>query len=118
MEPTGTYQAQFHWHDGEGRLTLDPVSRRKADSSARRSVSHPFAYHGMPYLLEPVFRAWQAERPRFGTPPANRKQVGGLSFQDFHPAIQAQYVGVQFTETGEWSPTWKEEVPSLSPIMH
>ncbi len=51
------YQAQFHWHEGEERLILDPVSKRTADSYARRSVSHPFAYHGLPYLLEPVFRA-------------------------------------------------------------
>ncbi len=87
MEPTGTYKAQFHWHEGEGRMTLDLVSRRTADSYARRSVSHPFAYHGMPYLLEPVFRAWHAGRPRSSTSPANRKLASGLSLQDFHPVI-------------------------------
>jgi hypothetical protein len=53
----------IHWHEGEGRLTLDPVSKRTTDSSTRRSVSHPFAYHGLQYLLEPVFHAWQAGRP-------------------------------------------------------
>ncbi len=26
MEPARAYQAQFHWHEGEGRLTLDPMS--------------------------------------------------------------------------------------------
>ena len=94
------------------------MSRRTADSSARRSVSHPFAYHGMPYLLEPGFRAWQAKRPRSRTPSGNRKKAGGISLQDFHPVIQAQYMGVQFTEAGEWSPSWKEEVPSLIPNLH
>ena len=50
-EPTWPYQAQFHWHEGEGRLTIDFVPRRTtADASARRSVSNPFAYHGLPYL--------------------------------------------------------------------
>ena len=87
MEPAGAYQAQFHWHEGGGRPTLDPVSRRTADSSAYRSVSNPFAYHDMPYLLEPVFRAWHAERPRSRTPSGNRKQVDGLSLQGFHLAI-------------------------------
>jgi len=26
MELAGAYQAQFHWHEGASRLTLDPVS--------------------------------------------------------------------------------------------
>jgi len=64
VEQAGAYQAQFHWHEGEGRLTLDPVSKRTADSSSRQSISHPFAYHGLPFLLEPVYRAWQVERMR------------------------------------------------------
>ena len=55
VEPAGNYQARFYWHDGEGRLTLDPVSSRTADSSLRKSISHPFAYHGLPYMLHPVF---------------------------------------------------------------
>jgi len=59
IEPTGDYQAQFHWHDEEGRLTLDPVSSRTADTSSRKSISHPFAYHGLPYILQLVFQAWQ-----------------------------------------------------------
>jgi hypothetical protein len=70
-----SYRAQFHWHEEEGQLTLDHVSKRTADSSSRRSVSHPFAYHGMPYLLEPVFRAWQSLRPR-NAPPSGPRQSG------------------------------------------
>ena len=51
VESAGKYQAQFHWHDGEGRLTLDPVSSRIMDSSMRKSISHPLAYHGLPYMM-------------------------------------------------------------------
>jgi hypothetical protein len=87
VESAGAYQAQFHWHDGEGRLTLDPVSRRTADASARRSVSGPFAYHGLPYLLELVFRAWQSLRPRQAPHSRPRPPAQGLSLQDFHPVI-------------------------------
>jgi hypothetical protein len=56
-EPAGSSKAQFHWHEGEGQLTLDPVSKWAAESSTRRSVSNTFAYHGLPYLLQPVFQA-------------------------------------------------------------
>jgi hypothetical protein len=55
VEPAGSYQAQFHWHDGEGRLTLDPVVVRTTDMVSRKSISHPFAYHSLPYMLLPVF---------------------------------------------------------------
>ena len=75
VEPTDAYQAQFYWHEGGGRLTLDPVSKRTADSSSRRSVSHPFAYHGLSYLLERVFRAWQSLRPR-NAPTSGPRQSG------------------------------------------
>jgi hypothetical protein len=119
VEAAGAYQAQFHWHEGEGRLTLDPVSKRTADSSTRRSVSHPFAYHGLPYLLEPVFHAWQVGRPHGPEAQGLQKLSGGLSLQDFHPVIQAQFLGVQFTETGEWSPAWTEpSSPSRRPKTH
>jgi len=58
VEPASAYHAHLHWHEwGEGRLNLDYVSKRTAVYSSRRSVSYPFAYHGMPYLLDPVFRA-------------------------------------------------------------
>jgi hypothetical protein len=114
VEPAGAYHTQIHWHEGEWRLTLDPVSKRTANSSSRRSVSHSFNYHGMPYLLEPVFRAWQSLRPR-NVPPSGPRQSGqGLSLQDLHHVIQAQFLGVQFTESRECSPSWKEESRPLS----
>jgi len=91
-----TSQAQFHWHEGESRLTLNPVSRRNADTSSRRSVSSPFAYHGLPYLLEPVFRAWQSLRPRYAPPSGPRLSSQGMSLHDFHPVIQAQFLGEHF----------------------
>ena len=111
MEPAGTYHAQFHWHEGEGRLTLDHVKNNRL---LRALVGiQPLCLHCLPYLLEPVFRAWQTERPRHGTPSGNRKHVGGLCLQDFHPVIQAQYMGVQFMETGEWS--LEERNPIVEP---
>ena len=64
MELAGADQSQLRWHEGEGRLTLDPVSKRIADASSRRSISHPFAYHGLPYLLQPAFQAWLGDHPR------------------------------------------------------
>ena len=89
VEPAGAYQAQFHWHEGEGGLTLDPVSKRTADASSRRSISHPFAYHGLPYVLQHVFQAWSVEAAR-GVPIHGQRRPGqGLSLQDFHPVIQA-----------------------------
>ena len=117
VESAGVYQAQFHWHEGEGRLTMYPVSRRTTDSSSRRFVSCPFAYHGLPYLLEPVFRAWQSLRPRYAPHPGPRKPMQGLSLQDFHPVMQARYLGVQFNESGEWTPSWKEEPRPFSPQL-
>ena len=50
MKPAGVYQAQFHWHEGEGSLTLDLVSNRTADASSKRSMSHPCAYHGLSFI--------------------------------------------------------------------
>ena len=58
IEPSGSYQAQFNWHDGEGRLTADPVSLRTTNFSTRKPISHPFAYHGLPYMLQPDLTAW------------------------------------------------------------
>ena len=68
IKPVVAYQAQFHEHEGEGRLTMDPVPNWHANASSRRSVSHPFAYYGLPYLLQAVSQAWQNERP-LTTPP-------------------------------------------------
>ena len=85
---------------------MDPVSKRTADSSSRRSISHPFVYHGMPFLLELVFRAWQLERVRPSTSAGHCAAGPSLPLQDFHPVIQAQFLGVQCPETCGWSPAW------------
>ena len=77
------------------------MSMRTADSSARRSISHPFAYHGMPFLLDPVFHAWQASRPRIPASSCQRNSGQGLSLSDFHPIIRAKFLGVQFLEPGD-----------------
>jgi hypothetical protein len=62
VEPTWAYQAQFQWHDGEGRLTLVLVSNRTGDGSHRCSIFHPFAYHGLPYILQPFFKELKTYR--------------------------------------------------------
>jgi len=97
-ESAGHYQAQFHWHCGEGRLTLDPLSKRTVGAFDRRYVSRPFAYHGMPYLLKPLFQAWQNEWSQINPPTGNITAV--LPLRDFYPIIQAQYLGVHFIGSG------------------
>jgi len=103
MELAGAYQAKFHWHEGEGHLTLDLVSKRNTDASSMRSVSHPFAYHGMTFLMQPVVLAWHAERPRDPTTFRPWHSTPRLTLEDVHSVIHAEFLGVQFTESGDWS---------------
>ncbi len=51
VEPACAYHAQFHWHEGEGRLTLDPT-RRFSDAETRLSsdLSRTLPYHQLPSL--------------------------------------------------------------------
>ena len=62
-----------------------------------RSVSHPFAYHGLPSLLQLVILVSQAERPHDTATSRPRHLAPGLTLEDFHPVIHAQFLGVQFT---------------------
>jgi len=49
------YQGQFHWHDGQGRLTTDASSYPlTADGSHHPHFSADFAYYSLPVLLTPV----------------------------------------------------------------
>jgi len=111
VEPAGSYQSQFYWHDGEGRLTMDPLSTRTMDITTRKSISHPFAYHGLPYLLQPVFASWH-ERPQSSkpttTPPADYSAscLGSPSLRDMHKVIHAQHLGVCFDGTSGWALAW------------
>ena len=47
--------------------------------------------------MQPILLAWQAERPRDPITSRPRHLTPGLSLEDFHPVIQAQFLGVQFT---------------------
>jgi hypothetical protein len=110
VEPAGSYQAQFHWHDGEGRLTLDPVSARLTDLTDRKSISHPFAYHGLPYLLLPVFTAWKEHSRKWSTPAPttsdpDQPSQASPSLRDMHKVIQAKHLGVRFDGSGGVDPS-------------
>jgi hypothetical protein len=59
----GDYQGQFHWHDGQGRLTIDASSYPlTADGSRHPHFSADFAYYSLPLLLTPVIQEWVASR--------------------------------------------------------
>jgi len=54
----GDYQGQFHWHDGQGRLTIDASSYPLTpDGSNHPHFSADFAYYSLPILLGPVVQA-------------------------------------------------------------
>ena len=99
VEPAKSYQAQFHSHDGEGRLTLDPVNARSTDLAARKPISYPFAYHGLPYLLIPVFTTWQQHMRDWSAQSAATTDIGppsqaSPSLRDMHKVIQSHHLGV------------------------
>jgi hypothetical protein len=51
----GDYKGQFHWHDGQGRLTIYASSYPlTADGSNHPQFSADFAYYSLPILLGPV----------------------------------------------------------------
>jgi len=55
------YHGQFHWHDGQGRLTIDASSYSlSADGSRHPHFSADFAYYSLPTLPTPVIQAWIA----------------------------------------------------------
>ncbi len=91
IELACAYKAQFPWYDGEGRLTLDPDFPRPAD------MSHPFAYHGLPYIVQPVFHDWQrmAQSTRGGSGgPRSYDDTSpsptSPSMRDMHQVVQPQ----------------------------
>jgi len=49
------YQGQFHWHDGQGRLTIDASSfPLTTDGSRHPHFSADFAYYSLPLLITRV----------------------------------------------------------------
>jgi hypothetical protein len=105
VEPDGSYQAQFHWHDGEGRLTLDPVAARSTDLTEQMSISHPFAYHDLPYMLLLVFTVWKQRLHDWsasatGVTGQSPMSQASPSLRDMHKVIQAHHLGVRFDGFG------------------
>jgi len=59
----GDYQGQLHWHDGQGRMTIDASSPHlTADGSSHPHFSAEFAYYFLPVIRSPVLQAWAASR--------------------------------------------------------
>jgi hypothetical protein len=55
------YQGMFHWHDGQGRLTIEASSNPlTADGSRHLHFSANFAYYSLHVLLTHVIQAWVA----------------------------------------------------------
>jgi hypothetical protein len=62
LEPRD-YQGQLHWHDGQGRMTIDASSYPlTTDGSGHSHFSADFAYYSLPILLKPVIHAWSASK--------------------------------------------------------
>jgi hypothetical protein len=61
MKPRN-YQGQFHWHNGQGRLTIDACSAHTSDGSMNPRFSAEFAFHSLPLILTPVINAWNRSR--------------------------------------------------------
>jgi hypothetical protein len=60
----GDYQGQFHWHDGQGRMTIDASSYPHTADGSRHPhhFSADFAYYSLPIILSPVLQAWSVSR--------------------------------------------------------
>jgi hypothetical protein len=59
----GDYQGHFHWHDGQGKLSIDASSYPLlANGSRHPHFSANFAYYSLPVLLTPVIQARVAAR--------------------------------------------------------
>ena len=62
------YQGQFHWHDSQGRLTIDTCSAATSDGSNHHRFSADFAYHSLKVIMAPVLQAWSSPRTKVDTP--------------------------------------------------
>ena len=61
--PPGDYHGQFHWHDGQCRMTIDASSPHlTADGSNHPHFSAEFAYYALPVILSPILQAWATSR--------------------------------------------------------
>ena len=82
---------------------------------SRKSISHPFAYHGLPYMSQPVFTVWQ-KHMREGEAPTSSKADQAIdehpnpSLRDMHRVIHAKRLGDRFDGAGGWSPAWSQPI--------
>ncbi len=58
--------------------------------------------------MQPFFLAWQDGHHREATTVRPWHSRPRLTLEEYHPVIQAQFLGVQFTESGDRSPAWQE----------
>jgi hypothetical protein len=62
------YQGQFHWHDSQGRLTIDTCSAATSDGSNHHRFSADFATHSLKVIMAPILQAWSSPRTKVDTP--------------------------------------------------
>ena len=55
--PPRDYEGQFHWHDDQGRITIDACSIATSDGSRHPRFSADFAYHSLPTIMGPILHA-------------------------------------------------------------
>ena len=58
--PPGDYQGQFHWHNGQERLTIDACFLHTANGSSNPRFTSDFAFHSLPILLTQVLNVWNS----------------------------------------------------------
>jgi hypothetical protein len=71
------------------------------DFTSHKSISHIFAYHDLPYMLQPVFNVWQQHMRQGEAPIAPHADLAAIehpspSLRDMHRVIQAKHMGVRF----------------------
>ena len=76
----GDYQGQIHWHDGQGRLTIDASSfPLTSDESRHPHFSADFAYYSLLLLLTPVIQTGVSARAvgsRYNLAPSPQQEQG------------------------------------------
>jgi hypothetical protein len=98
------YQGQFHWHDGQGRMTIDASSYPlTADGSKHPHFSADFAYYSLLVWLGLVIQAWvtaKASASPFRLAPSPQQEPRHeLATSEF---LKIPEWGLQ--HTGHWAP--------------
>ena len=105
----GDYQGQFHWHDGQGRLTIDASSYPlTADGSRHPHFSAEFAYYSLPIILTPVIQEWVSSRTSCPLP----LQAPSPLQQPVHELASAEFLRIP--AANDLAPDTHSTFPSLS----